>query len=571
MRTPKKILIPAALAAFIALLTPVLIWSADWPTQSGSPQRTGWARSENTLTKQNIHLLQLLYKHQTDNQARGLNSLSSPIINGNLITYLGFKEMLVFAGTSGKVFSVDADLNKLLWEKELAASDAAASTAPCTAGMTSPVVMAGSSSSSVHFGSATGRAPIARVPPPPRPLTPPAARNRPMLMIPEFVPGVTPLTATVLNHLEVFYAVSSDGKLHLLNSYTGEELVTPMVFVPPNAKVTSLNIRDNTLYATTADECGGNPNALYALDILSPDKHVGVFTTGGSGFSGIGGTVLGDDGTVYVQVAYGSGDFAGAYNDTVLALTPKELKVRDFFTPKGKPPKKKNSTASGITPMLFRWRGKDMLLAGSSNGCVYLLDSTMLGGRDHHTPFSQTEPLANRKNKLDGYGFRGAFSSWLDVDSEIRWAYAPLWGPLDKSAVFPTNNGAVTNGGILAFKIAERSGALTMEPVWTSADILEPAPVVVANGMVLGLSSGAPQPINRKKRKNVPPSAPNHATLYALDSATGKQLYSSGNTIPTYSHASDLAVANGRIYFGGHDNAIYCFGLPTTQPQLTAQ
>ena len=38
-------------------------------------------------------------------------------MNGLLITYLGFKEMLVFGGSSDNVYSVDADLNRLIWKR----------------------------------------------------------------------------------------------------------------------------------------------------------------------------------------------------------------------------------------------------------------------------------------------------------------------------------------------------------------------------------------------------------------------------------------------------------------------
>ncbi len=55
----------------------------------------------------------LLYKDRAGNPSRALSSLTPPIVNGNLITYRGFKEMLIFGGRADKVFSVDADLNKL--------------------------------------------------------------------------------------------------------------------------------------------------------------------------------------------------------------------------------------------------------------------------------------------------------------------------------------------------------------------------------------------------------------------------------------------------------------------------
>ena len=52
-----------------------------------------------------------------------------------------------------------------------------------------------------------------------------------------------------------------------------------------------------------------------------------------------------------------------------------------------------------------------------------------------------------------------------------------------------------------------------------------------------------------------------HAVLYALDPETGKELYSSGDQITSFSHFSGLSVANGRVYLGTYDSTLYCFGL----------
>jgi outer membrane protein assembly factor BamB len=62
----------------------------------------------------------------------------------------------------------------------------------------------------------------------------------------------------------------------------------------------------------------------------------------------------------------------------------------------------------------------------------------------------------------------------------------------------------------------------------------------------------------------------NAATLRVLDAMTGKDLYS-GAVATSNVPAGGLAVANGRIYFAGRDNAVYCFGIPAQQEQLVKQ
>jgi outer membrane protein assembly factor BamB len=80
---------------------------------------------------------------------------------------------------------------------------------------------------------------------------------------------------------------------------------------------------------------------------------------------------------------------------------------------------------------------------------------------------------------------------------------------------------------------------------------------VIANGMAFVLSAGTQRA--------------NFASLHVLDAITGKELYS-GTTVSTGAAPSGgLALANGRVYFTGRDNAVYCFGIPAEQKQLIKQ
>jgi outer membrane protein assembly factor BamB len=51
------------------------------------------------------------------------------------------------------------------------------------------------------------------------------------------------------------------------------------------------------------------------------------------------------------------------------------------------------------------------------------------------------------------------------------------------------------------------------------------------------------------------------AALYALDALTGRELWSSGDSITTWNHYSGLTVANGRAYLTTFDGTIYAFGV----------
>jgi outer membrane protein assembly factor BamB len=53
-----------------------------------------------------------------------------------------------------------------------------------------------------------------------------------------------------------------------------------------------------------------------------------------------------------------------------------------------------------------------------------------------------------------------------------------------------------------------------------------------------------------------------HVTLYALDAETGKELWSSGDTITSFNHFNGLSLANGKLYLGTYDGTFWAFGLP---------
>ncbi len=571
-----------SLMALSASVACAVIWAADWPGQSGNPQRDGWAKAEKAFTKENAGKIEFLYKYKAENQAKGLSALGSPVINGMLITYLGFKEMLVFGGSSDNVYSVDADLARLIWKVHFdnkSDKAAPAPTAVCPGGMTAAIAMPGSSTAGGRGpgGGGRGRGPGApgAAGPGRGPGAPAAGRGA----APAFpAPGAPqPLFAAGnFGRAANFAAIGSDGNLHALNSSTGGDRATPIKFVPPNSKVSGLNVNDGVVYAATQDSCGGNANGIYALDLSTLEPKASSMELNGGGAAGSGGTAVGTDGTVYAQIPDGTGEVAGKYNDTVIAMS-KDLKVKDYFTPSSTVSAvTKGIPAPGATPVVFSWKGSDVIVAGGRDGRLYLLDSKSLGGADHHTPLSMTEPVASPDTKFAGNGFWGTFASWEDTDNgNARWVYASLWGPAAGSAKFGATNGNAPNGSIVAFKVEEQGGKPVLTPAWSSRDMQAPAPVVTANGLVFALSSGESA---RQAKENGTPytvaekqKMAGRAVLYVLDGATGKELYSSGNMTATFSHGTGIAVANRRIYFTTHDNLMYALGFLAEQPQLTGK
>jgi outer membrane protein assembly factor BamB len=113
-------------------------------------------------------------------------------------------------------------------------------------------------------------------------------------------------------------------------------------------------------------------------------------------------------------------------------------------------------------------------------------------------------------------------ATWEDA-KHTRWIYS------------------ATPTGITAFRVMDKAGQPSLERVWSSPEMASPVAPVIANGIVFALAE---------------------ATLYALDAATGKELYNSGDAIADSTRATGLSVANGHACFATRDNTLYCFGLP---------
>ena len=97
-----------------------------------------------------------------------------------------------------------------------------------------------------------------------------------------------------------------------------------------------------------------------------------------------------------------------------------------------------------------------------------------------------------------------------------------------------------------------------------------PEPVVIANGMVFAISSGengtqvdgSGRLLSSKERID---GRVGNAVLYALDATTGKELFSSGKTIPGITHFTAPVVCDGRVYVVTLDSTVYAFGLGQQQ------
>jgi len=342
------------------------------------------------------------------------------------------------------------------------------------------------------------------------------------------------------------FAVSNDGKLHLMNTSTGDDVSPAMNFLSANAVASSLTVVDNTVY-TTATDCENGRSGVWAVDLGGPEKKsapVASFALKGGSVSRHGGLAMGTDGTVFVQTGSGPLDASdNKWSNTLLALTPKKLKLANYFTMPDP-----GAGANPTTPVVFSYKEKEFVVSAGADGRLYLLDAKNPGGDDHKTALFQTPSVA-----AAGAGIWGGLSSWQDTDG-TRWILAPVWGAVNPELKIPENNNPAPNGSIVAFKLQDSGGKLVLTPAWVSRDIHSPEQPVITSGVVFALSAGDYGRDERPKS-----SAP--AVLYALDGATGKELYSTGNQVSAPANLTGVTVVNGRVFFTTTDNTLFGFGI----------
>ena len=514
--------------------------AADWPSVGGNPQRDGWLQGETIFSTTSINKVKLLYKYTYDNRAIGMTDMTSPIVLSRLIGYHGFEELVLTTGSAGAAYAIDADLGKAYFKTPLPPRErvpASASSLLCPASQTAPMVMYGQSAVS-RFGGFGGANPVAR--------------------------------------LAAYYTVGSDGYVRTLRAQDGQaQMIPPAKMLPAGSNITGLNFAGNSLYAATINGCGG-PNGLYAgaftppvlpptpdLPMVKPARwEFTSFMTNGSGFSGTAGVAASTkNDVVFGMVPDGEGDVAGTYSDTVLALDAKTLAVKDWFTPSAAAPAPRPGLpVTGITPAVFANEGKDYVIAGGRDGRIYILDSTALGGSDHHTPLYASEPVVASSSQASGAGLYGTFATM--VENGQRWVFAAVRGPC--AMKFPGMNTAAPKGVIVAFKLTMTTNRPVLTPAWASHDMLAPVAPATANGLVFALASGMPTDVGKENgaaytaAQGEKMSKP--ASLSILDANSGKELFSSG---PVSSFTtSGIAVANGHVYFATHDNTLYAYGVP---------
>jgi len=484
-----------------------------WTTAAGDAQRTSSVRTDPKISVQSMQKpgFQFLWKRKLGTQPQ---SLTQPLLLPNIIAYKGFKALAFVGGSADNVYSVDYDLNRMFWEQHLATASTTAATAACPGGLMA-ITKTTSAAPPVPGGRGRG-----------------AGGGR----------GQGPAIAGGRGGGDNVFAISSGGMVHVMNPQIGTDQIPPVKFLPPNAKVVGSILVDNVLYAATTGNCAGAANGVWAVDLLGDAKAVTSWDSQGAAIAGSVAPTFGTDSTIYVATGGGGSSVSNA----VVSLEPKTLKQKDWFSA--------GATPFSSAPIAFQHGGKELIVAANKDGRLYVLDAGSLGGADHTTPLSRTTPFSSAAGDVAGV------STWLDA-AGTRWVAVTSNGGVHADTKFPMANGAVTNGAVVAFSLVDQGGVPTLQPQWASRDLTSPATPVAVNGVVFALSTGAfagtgAMTAAERAQRSSP------AVLFALDGATGKELWTSGNTITSFVSGVGPSAGDSQVYVVTNDGTLYAFGVP---------
>lgn len=511
----------AASAAIFTLCIPAVF--AQWPTYGHDPQRSGWAKNNHVLTPSSVTRLRLVWRTRLPNPPRSLSGLMSPLVT--TIERQGRRQTMVIAsGSSNRVFALDAGTGRLLWQSYLHV------TAP--------------------------------MPGAPMWLCPNSANDTPVL---------DPARQRM-------FVIAADGRLFTLSLLNGRPLQPPLRFVPPYAKMWSLNYSQGWLYTSVSQDCNQHRSGVYAMDPDQPGHPVTTFWSSqacangfcGAGIWGRGGVTIGRHGAIYATTGDAPFNPAGnEFGDTFLRLKPQRLALSNYFTPPDwRYITRRDLDIATTSPMLFSWHGMQLSAFGGKQGLIDLVNTAAPGGPGHHRDLYTSPVYSNAIQTFQQRGIWGELSVWKDAHSGATYIYVPAWGPLAPAAAgFPRSYGQAPDGSILALRVvASAPGKPVLQPAWRSRDLAVPEPVAVADGVVFALATGENTEqvhggdihriiVHRSARPH------GHATLYALDARSGRTLWSSGHAIRGWMHFTGLAIAGDKVFLATHAGTVYAFGL----------
>ena len=114
----KKIIVSVAMCFLWTILANAQRGGQEWLTSNADAQRSSWIRTDAKISVESMRKagFQFLWKIKLDNESKQLNSLTQPVLVGNIIGYRGFKSLAFVGGSSDTLYAIDDDLARVYWK-----------------------------------------------------------------------------------------------------------------------------------------------------------------------------------------------------------------------------------------------------------------------------------------------------------------------------------------------------------------------------------------------------------------------------------------------------------------------
>src|SRR5258708_7552653 len=318
---------PKATGATVISQEPATPATGDWLTFSYDPERTGWARGETKLTRDNVSQLLLLWKYQTDAVPSNVNrysTMTDPLVVENVPTRDGERKIVFVATAENNVYAIGAEKGTLIWKRSY----------PNTA--KPPVAASGNCPNNLNA------------------------------------------TPVIDKQSGTLYFLPNDGKLRGVSLSNGEDRFPATAVVPPYSRNFSLNLVDGTIYTSTTGARGNATSEVVGIDVahrahwvshfyLSPGKASGVWGRGGIVRPPFG---------MLAQPAEGAYDPAsGRFGSSVVGLT-KQVRLIACFTPADQAELDARDLELGSSsPVVFPFGNRTVVATAGKESKIYLLDA----------------------------------------------------------------------------------------------------------------------------------------------------------------------------------------------------
>ena len=563
---------PAPKVATIAPTT-----TKDWLTFGYDPERTNWNRSETAISKATAPKLQLLWKYQTGevpNPVNRYSTLTEAVVVGGVDMPGGKKDVVYVGGHDDVIFALDKHTGALLWKKSYPNNEKppVPPSGNCPENMNATPVV-DRAKGIIYFltndGNLRGIS-----------LTDGADKFPATPMVPPF---------------------TRNFSLNLVNGhiFTG----TTRGCAGAASEVAEIDV--------------DGPNHAAHHFYTSPGK--------GSGPWGRGGIVHTPYGWVTQTADGAYDPAGGRWAMSLLNFSDDDAVIDSFTMPNWYELNARDMDFGSSSPTVFEFGGRPIVASSSKSGIIYLSDAQNLGGRTHMSTLYTSPRYSNDADTFGFTGLWSVMSTYVDAAGKRWLYvpfYGPEAKATAGS--FKKNHGPTVNGQIMAFTVEGTAAKPVLVPQWMSADLDQPGVVTVANGVLLILANGDrgstlipagarrggggggannPEGGGGGGNANTPRTPPvaivnpalpdaaadqawynsqfrpyaqggqqggsrfsggrdtTHAILYALDPATGDEIYNSKDAITSWNHYGELALSDGMVFTTTYDGEVFAFGL----------